>query len=487
MKIIQLKAENIKKLVAVEITPDGNLVQITGKNGNGKTSVLDSIWWALEGTDAIQGEPIRKGADKALIRLDLGELVVTRKFSRKDEGGYTTAITVENAEGVRLSSPQTVVDALLGALSFDPLEFSRLKPAEQLTTLRGLVKGVDFAAVDKANKDDFQKRQDINRRVKELRAQSEGITVPDDLPAEPIDEAKIREILSKAGAHNEQIAVRKQRRADVARNAVQLREQGNEMAEKASDNRARAAQLILEAEELEAKSQDLLAQSTAENQRLADAPPLAELIDTAAVTQQLAEAQATNAQIALAGQKAGLAAQADQLQAQADALTEAMEARTKATEEAVKAAKLPIEGIGFGEDCVTLRGVPFEQGSDAERLRASVAIAMALNPKLRVIRIRDGSLLDEDGLKLVAEAADAADMQVWIERVESSGKVGFTLVDGMVVAHDGEPVAAPAPATTKPAKASTKPAAAAKPAAPAPAPTPPPEPQTGNLLGDDDL
>jgi len=45
MKIISLVAENVKKLVAVEIKPDGNLVEITGKNGQGKTSVLDSIWW----------------------------------------------------------------------------------------------------------------------------------------------------------------------------------------------------------------------------------------------------------------------------------------------------------------------------------------------------------------------------------------------------------------------------------------------------------
>jgi len=32
MKIIQLQAENIKKLVAVDITPKENLVKITGKN-----------------------------------------------------------------------------------------------------------------------------------------------------------------------------------------------------------------------------------------------------------------------------------------------------------------------------------------------------------------------------------------------------------------------------------------------------------------------
>lgn len=62
MKIIKFRADNVKRLTAVEITPDGNMVQITGKNGQGKTSVLDAIWWALGGKENIQGQPIRKVA-----------------------------------------------------------------------------------------------------------------------------------------------------------------------------------------------------------------------------------------------------------------------------------------------------------------------------------------------------------------------------------------------------------------------------------------
>ena len=83
MKIIKLEAENIKRLVAVEITPDGHMVQISGRNGAGKTSVLDAIWWALAGADAIQAKPIREGETTAHITLDLGEIVVERSFTSK--------------------------------------------------------------------------------------------------------------------------------------------------------------------------------------------------------------------------------------------------------------------------------------------------------------------------------------------------------------------------------------------------------------------
>lgn len=40
LKIVRLASENIKRLKAVEIVPNGHTVTITGKNDQGKTSVL---------------------------------------------------------------------------------------------------------------------------------------------------------------------------------------------------------------------------------------------------------------------------------------------------------------------------------------------------------------------------------------------------------------------------------------------------------------
>jgi len=86
---------------------------------------------------------------------------------------------------------------------------------------------------------------------------------------------------------------------------------------------------------------------------------------------------------------------------------------------------------GLDDPGVTLDGVPFEQASSAEQLRCSVAMGLALNPKLRVLLIRDGSLLDEDSLRMVAEMADAQGAQVWLERV-GDGVAGVLIEDGEV-------------------------------------------------------
>lgn len=425
MKIISLQAENVKRLVAVQITPEGNLVQITGRNGAGKTSVLDSIWWALSGASHIQAAPIRKGAAEARIRLDLGELKVTRTFRRKEDGGATTSIIVENADGARFPSPQKMLDSLLGELSFDPLAFARMEPRGQLEALRRFVPEVDFAAVDAANKVDYDNRTALNRQAKDARTQASLIIVPEGAPEESVDEQALVDELAAAGEVRAHIERRQLARAQAA-------EQVQKHLASIPTHEARIRELEAEiASQLQ--SIDTAKTAAAELQaRLDAAPPLPELPDVSQLQQRIAEARRINQAVEARRRQIEANARAEEIEAQASALTRAIEDRKAAAAAAIAAAKLPVAGIDLGQDGVLLNGVPFDQASDAEQLRTSVAIAMAANPKLRVIRIRDGSLLDEEAMKLLAQMADEHDMQVWIERVDSSGRIGFVLEDGHV-------------------------------------------------------
>jgi len=124
--------------------------------------------------------------------------------------------------------------------------------------------------------------------------------------------------------------------------------------------------------------------------------------------------------------------EAKNLEEQSKAISDRMAARDKVKADAIARAKLPVDGLGFGDGAVTYNGIPLEQSSSAEQLRVSLSIAMAANPKLRVIRIQDGSLLDDDSLTAIAKAAEENDYQVWIERVDTSGKIGIVIEDGMI-------------------------------------------------------
>lgn len=427
LRIINLQAENIKRLVAVNITPDGNVVEITGRNGAGKSSVLDCIWWALEGATGITSKPIRKGQKAGKIRLDMGEYIVERTFTLRDDETYTTSIKVMSPDGGSHSSPQKMVDGWLGELSLDPLEFARKKPAEQFDALKSMVPGYDFDAMARLDKADYDKRTDVNRRAKEKLAQVNAIPIPATVPEAKIDEAAIVAEIGSVGEFNAAIDLRADRREQAGKEVETLKA-------KASDARAEVDQLRKHIDQLESEATGYDVERAALEKKLAAAPPLDVKKDVAELQTKLAKAKETNALVDALARRETLQKEADTLGKESAALTEAMEARATAKQAAIAEAKLPVEGLELGDGHILLNGQPFDQASDAERLRTSIAIAMAENPRLMVFRIRDGSLLDENGMKLVAEMAEARGAQVWIERVDTSGKVGFVLEDGHVKA-----------------------------------------------------
>ena len=427
MKIIRLSAENVKRLVAVEIEPTGNLVEITGKNGAGKTSVLDSIWWALAGTRTHQDRPIRDGETEARIEVDMGELIVQRQFKETFDGRVTTALTVEavDEDGVlsKLSSPQKVIDGLLGTLAFDPLEFRGLGTVEQYRRLTELC-GLDLDEMDRDQKLDYDRRTDLNRQAKERDAAAKQIKVPADTPAEPLSVAGLTEELSDAHLHNQKV-LQQSTKADLLGSEVERHAEGAMALEVQSND------MLLKAEQLRALAKD----KQEEYDRIVEAGEMA--IPVEDIQEQLANAEGINRAIEARERRRNLLVDSREATKKAKVLSSAMEKRTLDMKTMVEAADLPVEGITLEGGSVYYDGVPFNQASDAEQLRVSCAIAMRENAKLRVIRVRDGSLLDDDSLQALAEMAEAEDFQVWIERVDSSGKVGFVIKDGMLI--DGDP------------------------------------------------
>jgi len=409
MQIISLQAENIKKLTAVSISPDGNLVQITGKNGQGKTSVLDAIWWALGGMTNVQATPIRKGEEKAFIKLDLGKIVVTRRFNAREDGTFTTSITVENDEGARFSTPQKMLDDLLGELTFDPLAFTRMKPADQALALRSLVPDFDFDAADAANKKDFQDRTGYNADAKRARANADAIELPDVIP-EKVSASELMAQWTEAVEENRVIEVRKGKRAiyTEARDVM--------------------------ADQIKAMQAEL----AAKDDEIASWQPLPDPVDADAIKAKLDQAEATNAIAVQAEMKADAEKNFKIAEIRADELTKSIEARKAAAQSAIASADMPIDGLSIDDGIIKLDGVPFEQASDAQQLQCSIGIAMALNPNLKVIRVRDGSLLDGDAMKVLEAMANDKDYQIWIERVDASGKVGFVLEDGHIKGQEVE-------------------------------------------------
>jgi DNA repair exonuclease SbcCD ATPase subunit len=428
MKILRLEAENIKKLKVVAITPAGHIVEITGPNGSGKSSVLDAIFYALAGAKDIPSQPIRRGQLKAHVKLELGEITVIRKFS-KDTG---TSLVAEAKNGARFPTPQRLLDEMLGKLTFDPLEFSRMDPKKQLDQLRSMVKiDLDLDKLDALNASDFEKRTDLNREIKSLDARGFGFTFPDDTPDEEIDISKLAQELEAAGQTNAGIERVKSDKQSLESKIESQKQLAYDARERARSMRSQAEKILEQATAADTAAENHIAESHYLETQV-DAMTIPPPIDTSEVRELINSARGINAAVIRKKQQLAIFADAKQKRAAADALTDAMAARVTAKRDAIAAAKMPIEGLSFGDGEVVYNGLPFAQASSAEQLRISVAVAMAANPKLKVLRIQDGSLLDETNMKLLSEMAEAADYQIWIERVDTSGKVGVVMEDGSV-------------------------------------------------------
>lgn len=431
MRVVQLQAENFKRLLAVEISPSGNMITVGGKNGSGKSSVLDAIYVALVGRAAAPPKPIRTGEEECLIKLDLGDLKVTRTFKVKEGGTYTDTVKLENADGLRYSKPQEVLDALLGEIGFDPFEFVQMKAADQADTLLKMVPlPIDLDELAELDASDFAKRRDVNRDAAALKAQVDAIP-KEDVPAALPDRAALVDQLGDAANHNSGIERERLTREATARNIGMLYQSRDE-------KRGRAEALRNEAAELDADADRINADAVEAETAFKALEPLPEPVDTDALREQLANADQLLRVTERQARRDALAKQYEALHAESVSLTEAMEKREKERQDALTKAKMPIDGLSFavdekGRPVVTFGGVPFEQASTAEQLRASTAIAMAANPQLRVLRIKDGSLLDEDSMKMLAEMAKADDFQLFIEVVSRDKGVGVIMENGEVV------------------------------------------------------
>lgn len=409
--IVSLEAENFKRIKAIRITPRGDVIRLVGANGAGKSSVLDAIAAALGGGRAIPEMPVRKGATKAHVVVELDDLIVERHFGGKS--GST--LIVKTKDGAPVRSPQALLDSLLGDLTFDPLAFSRMEPKQQAETLRKLV-GIDHAKLDAARRMVYDERTIVGRERDRLKARI-GPELPEqDLPETPVDVSALTsevaglvESRSVLARHKDRLDAAVAHRAELGRRLEEL------------------TRLIAQADHEVAKLRAVPVTT--------DEATLNGEIDR--INRSITLAAETNQRIQKRNESRRIAAEASTAEQKYDELTRKLEVIDRRKTELIASAKMPVDGLGFDEEGVTLNGVPFSQASTAEQLRTSVAIGLAQSPKLRVMLVRDASLLDDRSMALLEAAAAQHGAQLWVERVSDASGSKIVIEDGEVAEGGG--------------------------------------------------
>lgn len=423
-RIVRLVSENVKRLKAVDVTlpPGTDMVRVAGRNGQGKSSLLDSIEYALAGKGAIPAKPIREGQSQARVVVETDDLIITRTFTPTD-----TYLSVATRDGRKVSGPQQILDKLTGALTFDPLAFLRMKAAEQVETLKRLA-GLDFTEHDRVIKDAYEDRRLHNREVKQLEArlmQSPPVNAPD-------TEISIREL-----TQDYQAAVKRKQENDAVRRSVSLKEAF--------------------IEEVAAIIADLERQIEVRKQEMRDAKAALELLretvagvvdpDIDGLRQEMEQAESVNHLVRQKREHDQIVRDLADARRASDACTRKIEEAEQAKRDAIAGAAMPLDGLSFDDAGVTLEGMPVDQLSQAQKIRLGVAIGFAMHPVLRVMLVRDASLLDEDSMFLLGQLAHEYDAQIWVERVSDGNDVSVVIEDGSVTHNPYQKEAPATPAT----------------------------------------
>lgn len=433
MRLIEVKIENFKRISAVEIQPPDGVLEIRGRNAQGKSSVLDAIEAALAGAAASPDRPIRNGERKAMVRCSLGEYVVTRRWT--DGGSPNGNLTVTRKDGQEIRSPQATLSALFGLGSFDPFAFVGAEPKQQAKMLCDLVK-IDVSDLDQQRSGVYNERTEVNASIKigEADLTAKGPVYPD----APAAELVISELLAEIRAANELVRQNNEVRAEPDRLAAFVTANNAKIVQgqkQASEIRAQIAQLERDLKQ----NQEDAAGWAQENADLAalieEAKATAAALvdpDVAALEQRLTDAEGLNRRVRhnleVKAAQESLVANRDH----ADRLTARLAHIDADRMERFRLAPYPVAGLGFDGEQVLFSGLPISQASTAEQIKIGLAICSALAPQLKTILVRDGSSLDRDAMSALRAWALDREFQVLIERVDERGG------DGAILIEDGQ-------------------------------------------------
>ena len=423
LHIIRLDITNYLGIKAVSITPDGAVIRIEGKNGVGKSSIINSIWAGLGGLKEVPTNPIRNGEKDARIFLDLGEFTVERRFTEKG-----TYLQVMNKDGFEAKKGQTFIDQYFNKVSLDPMAFIDMKkPGERREFLLNLIGKKD--AIDKLDmnrKIIYDDRTLKNREVVKLKA-----LIPEHIDTEA-EEVSVADLVAKLEAAQDE-----HRTFD---DLVLLRNDHNDALSDIAADRERIVKEIARLNDdlaaldiKEVREKELLenAYKTIEEKRAA-------LPDLDAIRQEIADVEQTNARY-----RAAVAAKAaqkdyDDAKVESDKMTAEIASIDARKTELLASAQLPVPDLRLVDDDLWVGDVPFDSLNTASQLKVAMRLGIAANPKIRVLRFSEGSKLDSDSLREVEAFAVENDVQVWMERVCDSPQGGIFIKDGMIVDAEWE-------------------------------------------------
>ena len=457
MSIKKLTVRNIKKISFAEIEPESEVVEIHGKNAQGKTSILQAIMMAFGGKTEFGEMPIKEGEERAEIVVEKDDMKIIRKLKRVQGGSIATQLAVMDKSGNVIRRPQEFLDKALGSAMLDPTEFVSMSSKERRVALQEAL-GIkqDFDELDMERGRIYNERTQLGREVGKIDGR---LMEYDDLEKDDIDELQNQSDIDEVMRKSAEI----EKLFDRERNAAEERRKSNERMDFLKNKQSECQIKIKEGRddkeendeeirrykgmirELEAENRGLdEAVETYENSKKKLEAEEADLMfemgkgytvpkdkiqeheELKGELKQLVQNTKENERRA---SKRRLQEEHRQLREKLDAHTGQIKAIDEKKKSLLRETKFPVPGMAFGEDDIEMDGIPFTSSSTAEQILMSVVINSKIKNDIKIMRIPDGSMLDDKAIKKLRQMAIENGLQIWIESVSRDHKDNVLVIE----------------------------------------------------------
>ena len=408
VKISEFQLENVKRIKAVQCEPTQNgITVIGGKNNQGKTSVLDSIAWALGGDRFRPSQAQREGSViPPYIKIKLSNGIIVE---RQGKNSSLKVIDPSGNKGGQQLLNEFIENFALNLPKF--MEANAKEKADILLRIIGV--GDKLFELEKEENEIYNSRHAIGQIAAQKQKYADEMAhydgVPDDL-------------LSASDLIQEQQAI-------LLRNAENKKKR-----ERLSELREQKQRLQQALEECE---KELKIAELSE----------AELEDrsTAELEENIQKIDEINVKIRSNLDKERAEEEAHRYQEQYNELSVKLENIRSEKKKLLESADLPLPGLSVEDGEITLNGMKWDNMSGSDQLKAATAIIRRLNPKCGSVLLDKLEQMDLDTLCDFGHWLEREGLQVIATRVSTGDECSIVIEDG----YSSVPAEPAAPKFTK--------------------------------------
>lgn len=418
VKINSLEFENVKRIKAVQLEPAKNgLTVIGGKNRQGKTSVLDSIAWALGGDKYRPTQPKREGSvvDPHLkITLDNGIVV--------ERSGKNGSLKVIDSTGNR--GGQQLLNSFVEQFALDLPKFLNQTSKEKAATLLKIIGvGDELYRLENQEMTLYNQRTAVGRIADQKAKFAKEMPVYTGVPAEPVSPSELirqqQEILARNGENQR----KRDNLAGIEVSKKMLADRMSMMEQELEKIKAKYEKTCADLELARKSTEELHDESTAE------------------LEASIANIEELNKKIRANLDREKAEIDAEHYRSEYEGLTAEIEDIRSKKIDLLKNADLPLEGLAVESGELIYNGYKWDNMSGAEQLIVATSIVRRLNPECGFVLLDKLEQMDADTLNSFGKWLEEQGLQAIATRVSTGDECSIIIEDGMST----EPVKQPAP------------------------------------------